>query len=186
MLEEVDIINAAVQNRGDREAWRHIYTRYYGAVQQTINKCGFTGKDAEDLIHRTFLKLISAKKKPIFESVRAFCRWLIIAAESVKNDMAKSRAFRDDDETDRLEDINELLVDLPDEHIDDGQLRGRIHKALEKLPKNEQRLVELRANGTPYKVIAQETGFPENGIRVRFQRAAKKLRELLTTEGIAV
>jgi RNA polymerase sigma factor, sigma-70 family len=177
-LEEIDLINSAVRN-GDNEAWRHIYSRCYGAVKKILFKKGFTGQDAEDLTHQIFVKIINSKKKPYFENPRCFYGWLKCTVSSVVTDTLRSKAAKDDKMTVYFDDIKELDIEVPQEQVSDGYVGEKIKGALEKLSEKERKLIILRANGTPFKTISCETGIPINGIRVYFQRAAKKLRELL-------
>jgi RNA polymerase sigma factor (sigma-70 family) len=183
-IEEIELINSAVQNISDNKAWRYIYNRYYGAVKQILFQCGFIGQDAKDLAQQTFVKILNAKKKPKFDNIPSFYVWLKRAVLSVVKDTVKSRAGSEAQQTEYLGDVKELDIVVPSDSVLDTAISIKVNNALARMPERDRKLLVLRANGTAYQVITAETGIPINNIRVYYQRAVKKFKEFLLIEGV--
>lgn len=183
--EELDQINSAIEH-DSKESWRYIYNRYYGAVKQKLYRCSFTGQDAEDLAQRTFIKIYGSRRKPHFNDIGAFYSWLLRTVQTVVYDELKSRSSKDLSITEYVEDMDTLIVDVPDQTVTDGSANNKINNALKKLTEKERNLVVMRADGNPYKPITEATGIPLDQIRVYRARAAEKFRKFLLDEGLSL
>jgi RNA polymerase sigma factor (sigma-70 family) len=53
-----------------------------------------------------------------------------------------------------------------------------LHSEIEKLPEDEKKILEMRAEGMKYKEIAEKTGIPENTVSSKIKRAKEKIREI--------
>lgn len=182
-MEDLDLINSAL-TKGDEEAWRFIYNRYYGVIKWSFLKFGSVGPEQDDLAQLTFLKMFNAKSKPKFDNLRSFHSWLKTTVRSVFLDKAKSKAACTAADTDYLDDIAELNVVCLQEPTSDEYLNAKVEKALNALSEKEKKLVQLRVNGTPFSMIAIETGISQTGIRVYYHRAITKLKKQLQSEGL--
>lgn len=182
-MEEIDLINSAIKI-GDPEAWRYIYNRCYRAVKQTLFRLGCKEQDTEDLAHQTFVKILNSKSKPHFENTKLFYSWLIRVVKTVVYDVAKSKANHNEQITEYYEDLDILTFEVPQEIVINSQINLKIKNALAKLTDNEQKLLIMRTDNTPYEQISVETGIPLNGIRTVFKRTVIKMQKNLVDEGL--
>jgi RNA polymerase sigma factor (sigma-70 family) len=174
MQTEIAQINAAIASGGGAY-WRIIYRRYFPGLAVFIQRdYGPMPSDiAEDLSYRTLMKLITARTRPRFTHTRQFTSWLFKAARCTALDYWKSLKGKMDQATHSVDAGEDMFVNLPDDQAP-GELHARVQAAMARLNQAEQSLLSMRANGTPYSVIAEDLGIKENVARTRFGRAKKK------------
>lgn len=67
----------------------------------------------------------------------------------------------------------------PEDHLEDGERRDTVRRALGQLRDKERRILVLRAEGYSYREISVRTGIPMNSIGVIGARALRKLAAVL-------
>lgn len=180
-IDSINTINNAIKN-GDELAWRKIYSQYYHAIANCIRKdLSRRGKNdgiLEDLIHQTFLRIVTANKKPTFENIRQFYAWLIKAARTEVIDYFRNNSQKSDDLLIYSEDIELLSVDIPASGNSKSPTDIKVSRILSLMSEKENLLLRMRAEGTEYKLIAEELCIQENVARTYYQRAALKFKKL--------
>jgi RNA polymerase sigma factor (sigma-70 family) len=149
-------INEAIETGGE-PYWRKIYYAWFIPLKRFIahEYAPIPDDVAEELSCRTLLKLINGRKKPQFSHINQFITWLYKAARSTSLDYWKSSQGRAFKAIDCVESCDDLFIELPSA-VDDPVTDVRIGEVLQQLTEKERRLLQMRAEGTPYQVISRE------------------------------
>ncbi len=177
---DLDTINAAIRTGGERY-WRVIYHAYFVPLGAFIvRRFGPLPSDiAENLAHRTLLKLVNARRRPQFADRRQFVAWLYKAARCTALDYWRSAAGKAERVTQRYECADDFIVNMPERvAVECVAANGRVEEVLAKLSERERTLLNMRANGTAYSDIARELGIAENVARTYFSRAKQRFKKL--------
>ena len=134
--------------------------------------------DAEDLLSETFLRALTALSS--FRSESSIRTWLYAIARNVwLEHLRKSR---------RATNIDDLLgvyvEDSVAEHAIASMAVQRVREYLSQADERTRSIVLMRSEGFSYSEIAERTGISASSARVIEHRTRKKLKELLSKEGL--
>jgi RNA polymerase sigma-70 factor (ECF subfamily) len=134
---------------------------------------------AEDLVQETYVRALSARRRPgPEENLRG---WLFTILHNVwRNEVRRRRPSA-------LEDLAELLVapgDSPAEALHRDQERQQVRRAIAELPEAFRAVVLLRCvEGFSYRDVAAIVGCPAGTVMSRLARARSLLRKALRALG---
>lgn len=176
---DIEVINSAIKTGGEIY-WRSVYQNYFPPIVAFISReYGPIPEDiAEELGYKTLLKLVNGGKKPYFEVERQFILWLLKAIRTTVFDFWKSREGRKFRCTTNCEFTNDMIVQIPEIEDTEVQENRSIEEILLQLSHTDQMILKMRANGTAYKIIAEELGIKENVARSYFHRAKRKFKKM--------
>ena len=162
---------------GDGNAFEMLYRRYARPVfGLALRRLGDRSR-AEDAVQDTFTSVWRAARSYRPERGPG-APWLYAVARNAIVDGVRGR--------------RESVADLPDEPSDDvgppeqaeqGWLSWRVHRALEELPENERKVLELAYwSGLSQSEIAEFLGIPLGTVKTRTRSALARLADLLEGE----
>jgi RNA polymerase sigma-70 factor, ECF subfamily len=162
---------------GDLGGLLGLYRRYSGPL--TLYACSLAGDPAraEDLVQEAFVRLLSAGRDRLQESVRPFLYAIV-------RNLARDDARRSSIERGHAPTV--ALRARRTEFADPGRLKRleeAVETALEKLPAEQREAVVLKFYaGMTFEEIAEVVGIPQGTAISRYQYALGKLGELLADE----
>jgi RNA polymerase sigma factor (sigma-70 family) len=181
---DISEVNLAIKNGGE-QFWRVVYGKYASFVKKTL---AYHNPDLpvdiiENLAHNVLLKLTEKKSHaPQFEVEKQLIKWLYRTMETTVIDFHRLKTNSVFNSTDRVDNIDELPgdmeIDIDDSLEAEKPTIENIEKGMAMLPERDRKLLRMGAEGTPFKVIAQELGMKENATRVYFGRAKAKFAKL--------
>lgn len=159
---------------GDRGAFVELYRALYPPVARFVACRVASSADAEDLVARTFHRLLESLTG--FDADRGtVLAWCLATARNLATDLGRANRLRPDGVT--------LIEAVPDEAMDaQGRLEAderlqALARVLEGLPAETRELIELRfGDGLSAAEIAALTGGSEVAVRKRLSRALAALR----------
>jgi RNA polymerase sigma-70 factor (ECF subfamily) len=192
---DIEIVGRA--RAGDHDAFRILVERYQGRAFRLALRVLRNEEQAQDAVQDAFLKVYRSLHK--FEGRSGFYTWLyrIVMNQCLDRkrrdksdrevewndesahgvlDHAESAASPDGRDADRA---------APDVAIERVEIRQAVARAIEALPEDARRTIQLREiDGLSYKEIAEAMGIPKGTVMSRLHYARRRLRELLTEAGI--
>ena len=163
--------------RRDRNAFETLYRRYARSVLGlALRRLGDRGR-AEDALQETFAAIWRAAGT--YKPERgAAAPWLFAVARNSISDRGRARREPPAEAPD--EPSTEAG---PDERAEQSWLAWRVHSALETLPDNERRLIELAYwSGLSQSEIASLVGIPLGTVKTRTRSALARLADELEEE----
>lgn len=164
--------------RGDRAALSTLYERYAGLVFGVVLRVVKDRATAEELVQETFLE--AWRRATRYEPARAApAAWLVTIAKSRAIDRARSRGSQE-----RLAAIaeDEAPVESPEALVDLSRQRAVIASAVERLPAEQRRLLDLAWNeGLSQSEIARTCNLPLGTVKTRTRAAMLELRQVVRT-----
>jgi len=169
---------------GDRQAFEDLYRRYSSAAYGLALRV--TGHEllAQEVVHDSFLALWRAPEA--FDPARAPFRTFFL---SLVHHRAVDTVRREERLRRRTERVNPSPVadeDVADEVVEEAWLadrRARIKGALESLPVDQRRVLEMAYfGGRTQAQIAEELGIPLGTVKTRTLAAMRKLQKMLGGE----
>jgi RNA polymerase sigma-70 factor (ECF subfamily) len=167
----------AIAERRDREAFKDLFRFYAPRIQTMLMRGGATSEAAEELAQETLIAVWH--KAGSYEAGRAtVSAWIFTIARNLRIDR-----FRKDQRS-QLHHVYELVQPTesppPDAPLEAVERESRIQAALEGLPKEQVRVVELSFfEGKAHGDIASELGIPLGTVKSRLRLAMARLREFL-------
>jgi RNA polymerase sigma-70 factor (ECF subfamily) len=163
--------------RHDHDAFEDLYRRYSRAVLGlALRRLGDRGR-AEDALQETFTAVWRAAKTYRPERGPA-APWLFAVARNSISDRGRARREPPAEAPDEPS-----LEAGPDELTEQGWLSWRVHAALETLPDDERRLIELAYwSGLSQSEIAGLVGIPLGTVKTRTRSALARLADQLEGE----
>ena len=168
---------------GSQEAATDLYLRYANRVRALAQaRCSTelaARLDADDIVQSVFRCFFQAARRGYYDVPAGEELWgilLVIALNKIRDARAfHTAAKRDVRLTSGGKDLEHAMENL--EHADASQafLRIAIQEALEMLPAQHRRIVELRIDGFEIAQIAQETGRSRRSVERVLQETRKKL-----------
>jgi RNA polymerase sigma-70 factor (ECF subfamily) len=173
---------------GNTDAFQRIEKKYRGIVSSLIRRMVKNDTDIEDLTQETFIKVFKALPKFQFEY--SFSSWIYRIASNNTIDFLRKKRFNtfsidqpignsDDDNYFEIEDNSFLADDM----VLKDEKRQILDDAIEELPDNYRRIIELRhKKELEYKEIAEILQIPLGTVKAHLFRARKLLYEALKNQ----
>ena len=167
----------AIATRHDREAFKELFRFYAPRIQTMLMRSGATSEAAEDLAQETLIAVWH--KADSYDVERAtVSAWIFTIARNLRIDR-----FRKDQRS-QLHNVYELLqpgeTQPPDAPLETVERESRIRAALDGLPEEQVRVVELSFfQGQAHSDIAKTLGIPLGTVKSRLRLAMARLREFL-------
>jgi len=167
---------------GDRNAFRALVERHYGAVFRLCRSILRNNDDAEDATQEVFVRVFEALGQ--FSGRGAFGAWL----RRLTVNHCLNRTQTVNARVSRASYSIDLMAEtLPASHEDDpeesflrAEERARIKTELEYLPPQQRAALGMRLlDGLSYEEIAETMGVPVNSVRSWLHRGRARLREAL-------
>jgi RNA polymerase sigma-70 factor, ECF subfamily len=166
----VDDARLVVLAQDDQHSFAALYDRHFAGIYGYCYRSLGTVERAEDAAQQVFAQALASL--PEYRELGRFRSWLYTIAHHV------IRAQLDADRTNASLDI---VAELPDPGISPeeqalGALdRGALLEAIELLPRDQRRVVELRIAGLKGREIAQKLGRSHEAVRMLQHRALDNL-----------
>ncbi len=158
---------------GDAKAFYEFYSRHSGRVSGYVMKKGMTPEAADEIRQESFLRLHRSIHH--YQKGRPALPWFFTLVHNCLVD-----AYRDGVRLNKvkLEYIHQEQIAIKEDantEVGDAML------ALEKLPTDQKKIVELRVfNGKSFKEISDELERSEVSLRKVFERAKKKIKQFMS------
>jgi len=174
------------QRDGDRTALERLFERNRGALLRFLTRLSRNRAIAEDVAQQTWLKVIDVANQGAFAAASgvAFRTWLCTLArnhfiDEYRRKFAAARSVPlPADLGAALAEVHRVVPD-PAEPLDERQRNARLHRALQRLPLEQRRVVALWADGVRIGAIAALTQAPRDTVLSRKKYALAKLRVML-------
>lgn len=179
-MDESDSILVARAIRGDRDAFKQLYSRYFSAIYYFVLSRVNNPADAEDLAHVVFTKALGAIGRFTLKHDRSFLSWLYTIADNAVNDTFRQNhndVSLDALGTERLDDVTARPDNDPESRLTAMELQ----QALTTLTREQRDVVHLRffAGFSPDEIGAM-MGKQANAVRGIQFRALAALRRALS------
>jgi RNA polymerase sigma-70 factor (ECF subfamily) len=167
----------AIATRRDREAFKELFNFYAPRIKTMLMRGGAAGEIAEDLAQETLIAVW--RKADSYDPQRAtVSAWIFTIARNLRIDR-----FRRDQRA-QLHHVYELMLpaaeDPPDVPFEAAERESRVRAALEGLPEEQVRVVELSFfEGIAHGDIATKLGIPLGTVKSRLRLATARLRDFL-------
>ena len=168
--------------KGDSQGFSGLYEKYKNQVFGFLIKMTGEREVAEDLLQETFL---AAYRNAVqFDRSRSFLSWLFGIAHKRTIDYFRHARVETDHQEEAVESVGSRMG-LPDEHIENANMRQIISAAVEKLDPYQREVFMFREiGGVPFKEIAEIMNCPINTALGRMRLALKNIRKDLQKRGI--
>lgn len=168
---------AAIAARQDRDAFKQLFEFYAPRIKTMLMRAGAAGEIAEEIAQETLVTVW--RKAGSYDRTRAgAAAWIYTIARNRRIDRlrqdqrAKLHAVYDLAEPDKAE-----PADAP---LDAMQRDRRVRAEMEKLPKDQLRVIELSFfEGLVHSEIASKLGIPLGTVKSRLRLAMARMREAL-------
>lgn len=192
--------DAAIVERvrgGDRDAFALLVRRYQGRAYRLALRVLRDEEQARDAVQEALLK--AYRSLGAFEGRSGFYTWLYrLVMNQCIDQIRRSRADRNVEwEEERAAPLavgaegrvvasGSAAGEAPEEHAARSQLSELVARAMQQLPEDARRTLQLREiEGLEYAEIAEVLGIPKGTVMSRLHYARKRLRELLQQAGIS-
>jgi len=172
--------------RGDELAFQELVERNHARVIGLIYRFISDSSDAEDLAQEVFLRIYRARHT--YKPTAKFSTWMFRITANVSLNALRSRANRRDDVSiDQMVESGEgsrALLDpettMPDHHLHQEELQGKVQEAIQALPEKQQIAVILnKYEGMSYADIARTIGCSTMAVKSLLARARDNLKDRL-------
>jgi RNA polymerase sigma-70 factor (ECF subfamily) len=178
---------------GDHAAFRVLVERYEGRVFRMAVRVLRDEEQARDAVQDAFIKAYGSLDR--FEGRSGFYTWLY---RIVMNQcLDRKRRDKSDREVEWKDEVESLPMDGvpplvgdpapggPEVQVGRLELRKLVASAIEALPEDARRTIQLREiDGLSYKEIAEALGIPKGTVMSRLHYARQRLQELLRAAGV--
>jgi len=170
---------------GDSSAFANIQNKYKSKIAALIRRMIKNPDDVEDLTQETFIK--AYKALPKFQFGYSFSAWIYRIASNNCIDFLRKKRFQIisiDQPIGNPEDENYFEIEdnsyIPDIDVLSNEKKKIINDAIEELPENYKKIIELRHKGEmEYKEISIKLDLPLGTVKAHLFRARKILLEAL-------
>jgi RNA polymerase sigma-70 factor (ECF subfamily) len=167
--------------RGDVEALRTLYDEHAPRAMAIATRILRNPEDAEDIVQETFVELWRRARQ--FDAGRGGAvAWVVTIARSRAIDRlrAAGTAGRAIGEAGTAEELMPTAFPAPHLEVERRRNEARVASALETLPAEQRRAIELAYfEGLSQSEIAEKTGSPLGTVKMRVKLAIAKLAALL-------
>ncbi len=182
---------------GDHDAFRILVERYQGRAYGLALRILRNEEQAKDAVQDSFLKVYRSLDR--FEGRAGFYTWLyrIVMNQCLdhkRRDKSDREVEWNDESAVGVLDASELAAspagrdadrEAPDVAIERSEIRQAVARAINALPEDARRTIQLREiDGLSYKEIAEAMGIPKGTVMSRLHYARQRLCELLQEAGI--
>jgi RNA polymerase sigma-70 factor (ECF subfamily) len=176
-LEDIHLLGSV--RAGDREAFARLFDRHAPAVLGLLVRMLGSRGEAEEVLQEVFLQ--AWRQADRYEPARATPRgWLLVLARSRALDVVRSRESRQRRESELSAGVQASAKPLGTERIEAAERREAVHWALDLLPVDQRRCIELAFfEGLSQSQIARHLDAPLGTIKSRIHLGMNKLREAL-------
>ena len=184
---DADVIEKA--RTGDHAAFRVLVERYQGRAYRLALRVLRDEEQARDAVQDAFLKVYGSLHR--FEGRSSFYTWLYRLVMNLCLDMKRR------DRSDRHVEWNEEQASHvaegpgsrdfadPDEQLGRSELRRLVARAIDALPEDARRTIQLREiDGLSYAEIAESLGVPKGTVMSRLHYARRRVRAALVEAGV--
>jgi RNA polymerase sigma-70 factor (ECF subfamily) len=158
--------------KGDRQALGALHSKYFHQMclyaHNSLNDSGLI----EEIVSDCFIKIWENRKKiDIKTSVKNYI--FLILRNSIIDYYRKKQIFQE---------TIEEIPDIADEsYFDEQKQYAVLYKALEKLPQQRRKILELAIfDSFTYNQIAEKLNITRNTVKTQIARAYRQLKELLS------
>jgi RNA polymerase sigma-70 factor (ECF subfamily) len=176
-LEQNEAQFVAALVRGNRDAQRILYEKYYGQLMSVCQRYAGSEDEAMDLLHESFIKIF--KKIGRYESGTALLAWMRRITVNTAIDQYRRNARR---RTEDLDKAYTLSSDAPDVFAQFGA--REILAAVQKLPPTYRTIFNLYViEGYSHREVGEQLKITESTSRSNLVKARGKLQKVLTAPG---
>ncbi len=168
----------ALYRSGEHDgAFQALVRSYRERLYWHIRRFTCSHEDTDDLLQETFIKIWAAF--PTFREESKLYTWVYrIATNETLNFLRKQR-LRGLIDVESLETILTNKID-EDPYFDGNELQRELHKAIQKLPKKQKLVFNLRYfDEMPYNDIAKILNSSVGSLKASYHHAYKKIRKEL-------
>jgi RNA polymerase sigma-70 factor (ECF subfamily) len=172
--------------KGTELAFQELVERNHARVIGLIYRFIGDAADAEDLAQEVFLRIYRARQT--YKPTAKFSTWMFRITANVSLNALRSRANRRDDVSiDQMGDsgdgprgIPDHECEMPDGHLRQFELKGKVQEAIQALPEKQQIAVVLnKYEGMSYADIARTIGCSTMAVKSLLARARDNLKDRL-------
>lgn len=174
-MEDRELVNKVIRS-GDTKSFSVIVSRYSAMVY--AKALGLVRREelAAEITQQTFIKSYQNLE---FWSGQSLGPWLsAIAAHTSLNILEKEKRRR-------AKPLNQIAeTEIQDNYSEEHEnMLSKMEKAMEKLPKDDRRLIELHYyKKLPTKDIAKATGMSQANVLVKLHRIRERLKKIIENE----
>jgi RNA polymerase sigma-70 factor (ECF subfamily) len=163
---------------GDREVIGTLYDMYAGALFGVIVRIVRSEQIAEDLLQETFIRVW--KNRASYNSTKGrLFTWLINIARNIALDQVKSRAYRDSQKNQDIDNLVSQEGSGPNESYNPEQIG--VKELLGKLSPEQHEIVDLiYFQGYTHSEAADQLGIPLGTVKTRLRAAISYFRSILS------
>ena len=185
---DADVVQRA--RAGDHAAFRVLVERYQGRAYRLALRVLRDEDQARDVVQDAFLKVYGSLDR--FEGRSGFYTWLYRIVMNLCIDRKRrdrsNREVEWDEETAGGSLVDPAGADPaqsgPEAEALSSELRALVARAIEALPEDARRAIQLREiDGLSYKEIAEALGIPKGTVMSRLYYARRRLQEALRAAG---
>ncbi|TKG97043.1 RNA polymerase sigma-70 factor [Puteibacter caeruleilacunae] len=164
---------------GDQKAFRNVFDQYYAPLCLYVNKIVHDNQQAEDIVTECFIRIW--EKRASIKISHSLKNYLVLTVRNaVFSHLRKPEAKIT---LELPEEVNEIIVDEEVNVLQHEQFLARLKKAIDKLPDQRKKILEMAAYGNmSYKEIAETLDISLNTVKTQMSRAYRSLKEELTEE----
>ena len=182
---------------GDHDAFRMLVERYQGRAYGLALRVLRDEEQAKDAVQDAFLKVYRSLDR--FEGRAGFYTWLyrIVMNQCLdrkRRDKSDREVEWNDESAAGVLNASESAAspagrdadrEAPDVAIERSEIRRAVARAIDALPEDARRTIQLREiDDLSYKEIAEAMGIPKGTVMSRLHYARQRLRELLQEAGV--
>ncbi|MBR5853002.1 MAG: RNA polymerase sigma factor [Alistipes sp.] len=172
---DASLVNLA--SRGDQQAFEYLFTRYRDALRRLFEQHLGDKDMASDLLQETFLKVYLHLGN--YSENYTFGQWIYTIARNTLVDHLRKRT--DDVSIDNHFHAPFATTPTPEESVIINQSRVHFYDALEEMPEEYRKVIEMRfLEEYSYEEIAEKLGKPLNTVKTQIRRARAMVCKLIT------
>jgi len=173
--DDSDVI--ALVNRGWRDAYSHLVTKYQGEIGRYMWRFTRDAATCEELVHETFVQAYLSL--PTYRGEAHFLFWLRKIATRVGYRFWRERS-RQAERFERLPEGDVPAEDATSHSVEAACSKERVYRALEQLPPRDRLVLTLLyLEELNVEEAASVAGWSKSMVKVQAFRARHKMRKLL-------